>query len=228
MRSTNRKRALLVSGAVILLCMTIIVGMTFALFTDGETITNHLKAGELDITLKRTELTTAYLTERGFLDTVTDRNPKDFTNNDTENVFAAEGALVVPGSWYSAKMEITNNNDKSSTNKAYSNVAFGYWISIDYKSSADVDLASQMTVFVYDGNGQEIYKSKLKDLSVGDEGDYIDIVPAGKSSTFTVKVMFDENLDDHVTSNKAQGDEIEFDLVVHAVQYTGEDPKTNS
>ena len=42
MRSTNRKRSLLVSGAVILLAMTIIVGMTWALFTDTQLVSNHL------------------------------------------------------------------------------------------------------------------------------------------------------------------------------------------
>jgi predicted ribosomally synthesized peptide with SipW-like signal peptide len=48
---------LLVSAAVILLCMTIVVGMTWALFTDTKGVANHLRAGDLSITLKRTELT---------------------------------------------------------------------------------------------------------------------------------------------------------------------------
>ena len=52
MKSTNRKRALLVSASVILLCMTIIVGMTWALFTDTATVENHLQAGDLNITLE--------------------------------------------------------------------------------------------------------------------------------------------------------------------------------
>ena len=56
MKSTHRKRTLLVSSAVIMLCMTIIVGMTWALFTDTQTVHNHLQAGDLKITLKRTEL----------------------------------------------------------------------------------------------------------------------------------------------------------------------------
>ena len=56
MKSTNRKRALLVSASVILLCMTIIVGMTWALFTDTQKVNNHLQAGDLSITLKRIPL----------------------------------------------------------------------------------------------------------------------------------------------------------------------------
>ena len=56
MNSMNKRRAMLVSCAVILLCMAIIGGMTFALFTDRATISNHLQAGDLQITLKRTEL----------------------------------------------------------------------------------------------------------------------------------------------------------------------------
>ena len=53
MKGTSRKRTLLVSCAVILLCMTVIIGMTWALFTDTHTVKNHLKAGDLDITLER-------------------------------------------------------------------------------------------------------------------------------------------------------------------------------
>ena len=52
-RSTNRKRTLIVSAAIILLAMTIIVGTTFALFTDTQTVSNHLQAGTLEVTLKR-------------------------------------------------------------------------------------------------------------------------------------------------------------------------------
>ena len=69
MKSTNRKRALLVSASVILLCMTIIVGMTWALFTDTQKVTNHLQAGDLSITLKRAHdvITLAVLKEKGLI-----------------------------------------------------------------------------------------------------------------------------------------------------------------
>ena len=68
----GNSRALIVSSAIILLCLTIITGMTVALFTDEEVVSNHLRAGDLDITLERTKLTSTYLTNRGFLETIVD------------------------------------------------------------------------------------------------------------------------------------------------------------
>ena len=122
MKSTNRKRALLVSASVILLCMTIIVGMTWALFTDTQKVTNHLQAGDLSITLKRTELTKTTLNAQGKLvESAPDTTTKNFSNPTDENVFGiVEGEKIVPGTKYVAKMQIENNSD----------VAFGYWIEI--------------------------------------------------------------------------------------------------
>ena len=124
MRGTNRMRSLLISGAVVLLALSIVVGMTWALFTDTETLNHHLKAGDLDITLTRTRLTTRYLDNAdGYLKDYSDGSPKDFTNT-TANVFdIANGAIVVPGSTYVAEMEITNESD----------VAFMYWVEVVYK-----------------------------------------------------------------------------------------------
>ena len=76
MESTNRKRALLVSGSVILLCMTIIVGMTWALFTDTRTLTNHLKAGDL---MRASGYAEDYL--RGKFLKVTKTSPVKFLNH---------------------------------------------------------------------------------------------------------------------------------------------------
>ena len=67
MRSTNRKRVLVVSGAIILLCMMIIAGMTFALFTDSKRMSNHLRAGDLEVTLTRTYLEYSVLDANGKL-----------------------------------------------------------------------------------------------------------------------------------------------------------------
>ena len=108
MRSTNRKRALIVSGAVILLCMTIIAGTTWALFTDTQTVSNHLQAGDLEITLARTELTKRTLNSVGKLVTSDpDTTRLDFSNPTDENVFGiVENEKIVPGTKYVAKMEI--------------------------------------------------------------------------------------------------------------------------
>jgi predicted ribosomally synthesized peptide with SipW-like signal peptide len=208
MGSTNRKRALLVSGSVILLCLTVITGMTLALFTDDEVVTNHLKAGDLDVTLVRTKLTSTYLTERGFLDTVTDDRDKDFTNGTDENVFALDGAVIVPQSKYIAEMQVSNQSD----------VAFGYWVEIVYTGSADVELADQIEITVNTAQSKRLSQG----LVVGSEKEPIGVIAVGEAGEFTVTVEFLDLANS--INNQAQGDEVTFDLVVHAVQYTGADP----
>lgn len=208
MRSTNRKRTLLVSGSVVLLCLTVITGMTFALFSDEEVVNNHLKAGDLDITLTRTKLTSTYLTERGFLDTVTDETDKDFTNGTDENVFALDGAVIVPQSKYIAEMQVSNNSD----------VAFGYWVEIVYTGKANIELSEQIDITV----NTEQSKRLNQGLMVGSASEPIAVLGVGDASTFTVTVEFLDLAND--INNQAQGDDVTFDLVVHAVQYTGADP----
>ncbi|MBQ1231895.1 MAG: hypothetical protein IIW17_04460 [Clostridia bacterium] len=208
MGSTNRKRALLVSGSVILLCLTVITGMTLALFSDDEVVTNHLKAGDLDVTLVRTKLTSTYLTERGFLDTVTDDRDKDFTNGTDENVFALDGAVIVPQSKYIAEMQVSNQSD----------VAFGYWVEIVYTGSADVELADQIEITVNTAQSKRLSQG----LVVGSEKEPIGVIAVGEAGEFTVTVEFLDLANS--INNQAQGDEVTFDLVVHAVQYTGADP----
>ena len=208
MRSTNRKRTLLVSGSVVLLCLTVITGMTFALFSDDEVVNNHLKAGDLDITLTRTKLTSTYLTERGFLDTVTDETDKDFTNGTDENVFALDGAVIVPQSKYIAEMQVSNNSD----------VAFGYWVEIVYTGKANIELSEQIDITV----NTEQSKRLNQGLMVGSASEPIAVLGVGDASTFTVTVEFLDLAND--INNQAQGDDVTFDLVVHAVQYTGADP----
>ena len=186
MRSTNRKRALLVSGAVILLAMTIIVGMTWALFTDTQNVSNHLQAGDLAITLKRTELTKTTLNANGKLVTsAPDTNPKNFSNPTDENVFGlVEGEKVVPGTKYVAKMQIENHSD----------VAFGYWVKIDCKDE-DVakTLANQLKIIIYtDKNGdgtidttsEGVDSTVATGLEVGSDKDYIGTLERGKAENF--------------------------------------------
>ncbi len=204
MNSTRQKRLLLISSAIILLCITIIIGMSYALFSDSERITNHLQAGNLDITLERTWLKSTYLTDRGFLDTTTNTTIKDFTNNKNENVFDLEGKLIVPLSEYTANMRITNN----------SKTAFSYWVEIVYKGDANVDLADQITLTVTRGNDKLI--DLEKNLLVSKT---INTLAVGDVDEFQVSVKFNDRAD----NNLAMNDSVYFDLVVHAIQET-QDP----
>ena len=214
MKSTNRKRALLVSASVILLCMTIIVGMTWALFTDTQKVTNHLQAGDLSITLKRTELTKMTLNAQGKLVTSDpDTTTKNFSNPTDENVFGiVEGEKIVPGTKYVAKMQVENHSD----------VAFGYWIEIVCTDKTNgADLAKQLKVTV--NTGADASASVNDGLTVGSSSNYVGELIIGATAEFTVTVEF---LDSFVAENNidhndlAQGENLSFDLVVHAVQAT--------
>ena len=214
MKSTNRKRALLVSASVILLCMTIIVGMTWALFTDTQKVTNHLQAGDLSITLKRTELTKTTLNAQGKLVTSDpDTTTKNFSNPTDENVFGiVEGEKIVPGTKYVAKMQVENHSD----------VAFGYWIEIVCTDKTNgADLAKQLKVTV--NTGTDASASVNDGLTVGSSSNYVGELIIGATAEFTVTVEF---LDSFIAENNidhndlAQGENLSFDLVVHAVQAT--------
>ena len=214
MKSTNIKRALLVSASVIMLCMTIIVGMTWALFTDTQKVTNHLQAGDLSITLKRTELTKTTLNAQGKLVTSDpDTTTKNFSNPTDENVFGiVEGEKIVPGTKYVAKMQVENHSD----------VAFGYWIEIVCTDKTNgADLAKQLKVTV--NTGADASASVNDGLTVGSSSNYVGELIIGATAEFTVTVEF---LDSFVAENNidhndlAQGENLSFDLVVHAVQAT--------
>ena len=237
MRSTNRMRSLAVSGAVVLLCMTIIVGMTWALFTDTEKLDNHLQAGDLDITLKRIGLTKTVLNSTGYLDRnkviQTGANPPvDFTNTSTfsydKNVFdIKEDEVIVPGSEYTATMRIENHSD----------VAFGYWIEIVCTDSVNgVDLSDQVYVTVDSVKANDNVPAKVSaGLKVGSETDFINVLGTKKdpnaaedfnSDTFTVTVHFKDEgfkFENGVLSSdndSAMNENIKFDLIVYAVQVT--------
>ena len=215
MKSTNRKRALIVSGAIILLCMTIIAGTTWALFTDTQTVSNHLQAGDLKISLARTELTKRTLNSVGKLVTsAPDTTRLDFSNPTDENVFGiVDDEKIVPGTKYVAKMEISNKSD----------VAFGYWVEIKCTdATAGEHLAKQLKVTVNTGTDATAFVNDGLIVKGANDG-YVGELLIGESAEFTVTVEF---LDSFVVENNieandlAQGENLSFDLVIHAVQAT--------
>ena len=216
MKGTSRKRTLLVSCAVILLCMTVIIGMTWALFTDTHTVKNHLKAGDLDITLERIGLEKYTLNESGYLTSVeyTDTEAYwNFSNSTKKDVFDIQSnEKIVPGSKFIATMRIKNESD----------VAFGYWIEIVCTDKTNgADLAKQLKVTVNTGSDASAFVND--GLTVGSSSNYVGELIIGASAEFTVTVEF---LDSFVAENNidrndlAQGENLSFDLVVHAVQAT--------
>ena len=206
-RSTRRKRVLLVSCAVILLCVTIIVGSTYALFTETVRSTNHLEAGNLDITLVRTKLETRMLGADGKLVTATNNTATSFTEANQDNLFGIpNGATVIPGAYFDATMEIANGG----------NVAFGYSVRIQLNGES-TELAEQLTVTVRHPDGTE-KSMKLSELGAPYTIDAGEMVKGNTTQTFGVRVAFDK-LDDAV-NNTAMLKKASFDLIVSATQST--------
>lgn len=226
MKSTNRKRALLVSASVILLCMTIIVGMTWALFTDTVTVENHLQAGDLNITLERTKLETYSIdATTGYLASTTNNDVVNFSNPTGKNVFdLTTGSKIVPCSSYTATMKISNNTAVGSGNAQNSDVAYDYWIEIKLDVSGltteeieALKLDEQLKITV---SSEELAEPKAallsEGLTVGSSSAPIGTLTLGDTDEFTVKMEFV----DGSNNNAAKTQKLTFDLIVHAVQRT--------
>lgn len=204
----RKKKVLFISGLVIVLCICITTGMSYAMFTDSISVTNHLQAGNLDITLTRTKLEYCVLNDDGELEVVTVEENFDFTTSTDENVFGIDGAdiRIVPGSYFDAELEIAN----------VGSTAFSYSINIKLPRDANA-LAEQLKVIVTHPNGTKTEKmlSELADGLAIDTGR----MKAGDSAQqFGVCVEF---IDDTSINNAAQSQTATFDLVVTAVQATG-------
>lgn len=219
-KSTGVKRAMLLSCAVILLCFSVITGMTWALFTDTERVNTHLQAGDLEITLLRTGLVKTTLNEKGYLDEVEVQKASDpavnFSSSTRENLLGIkDGEVIVPGTKYVATLRVENNSD----------VAFGFWVRI---AASDLtkgeDLAKQIKVTV--DKGASASNTVANGLVVKSaDGGCIGEVAVGESDTFTVTVEFmdsykTENGLEYGDNDQAQNESLSFDLVVHAVQAT--------
>lgn len=135
MRRTDKIRALLLSGSVILVCLAIAVGMTFSLFTDEKKINICLQAGNVEVTA---EIDEASLKTWSFGD----------TEARTDGTFANGGAAVLrdgslslygmtPGDKVCFTVDIENE----------SNVAVGYRIRmISEGEDGKVDLTDALDV----------------------------------------------------------------------------------
>jgi predicted ribosomally synthesized peptide with SipW-like signal peptide len=216
---------LLVSGTVIVICMALITGMTWALFTDQTTVTNHLKAGDLKITLERVGLSKHTLNPRGFFDDVDYTEAQaywNFSNTTKKDVFDIQpNEMIVPLTEYTAEMRIANQSD----------VAFKYWLEIvttkgpnDQISSETLAKQIEVTVTVENADGTTSTKTLDRGLFLGSEADALGVIGINGAEKFTVNVKFLDDKNEQFDNDNAQGTELYFDLIVHAVQYTGAEP----
>ena len=210
-RKTTRKRVMLVSCAIILLCFCVIAGSTYAIFTDSVKSVNHLQAGELDLTLVRTKLVTRTLDKDGYLQTKTDNSSISFTDANANNLFGiTEDTNIIPFSYIEATMVIGNAG----------NVAFGYGVFFHLNSIPNA-LAKQISVTVThpDGSITTKWLSELENESLT----IVDKDEMGVNDpevTFTVRIEF-ENLDENgEINNQAMALSADFDMIILAEQAT--------
>lgn len=203
----SKVRTLLVACVMIMLCAAMIVGGTYALWSDNVTVENHLASGTLQVKLERISLTKTYLDdETGYLVTAgPDTTIVDFTDTNTadDNVFGIEDEKVVPCSEYEAKLRLTNNGD----------VAFTYDVIIKLNSASNA-LAEQLKVYI---DGED--KGTLDQYAVDGKAIISTHTMAKNDAAkeFTVKIQF---INDDDINNDAQDKEVKFDLLVNAVQKT--------
>lgn len=198
----NKARTLMVASVMIMLCVGMAIGGTYALFTDKVEVENHLVAGNLNITLERTKLVKNTLNNNGYLQKTEITTVKDFSSDTNSNVFdIGSNEFLVPASYYEATMRVSNN----------SSIAFEYDIVIRLTSASN-KLAEQMIVYI-DG----VKKGTLSEFTESSQLANIGsgtVVP-GKSREFIVKIEFASN-----SGNITQGQSVKFDLAVEATQKT--------
>ena len=215
----KRRRILLTSSAVILICLSVAIGATLALFSDSTTVQTHLTAGDLEADLWRTNLEYSSLDEEGMLVKTNVYQDLDMSNTTlTEaNAFGldTEEIRIIPGSFIKADMEIRNTG----------NVAFNYTVKLifsgDNTKSKDA-FAKQLMITITDTSGNKSEPMALDKFTLDGE-DYVVLQGLIKVSTvenviakdsFSIKVEFIDNDD----NNLAQAATASFDLIVEAVQ----------
>ncbi len=204
-----KKRIVAVLLVLVICCFAFTVGATYALLDEMIPMRSHLTAGSLKVTLVRQRLTTVNIDDSGVLKSIVDEADKDFTADTQENIFGlADGMTVVPGSSFTAEMNIKNDGD----------VAFFYYVEVYFNAIVSDTTFASMLKLTAESEKNVRQETLIRDgLTLGDDGTGLGTVEAGGEENFTVRLEFlsDEN------NNKAEGKFVLFDLRVHAVQMIG-------
>ena len=188
-----------------MICLVILIGMSFMIFTDKKNVVNHLRAGDLDVTLTRTNLEYTILGENGTTKVITVEEDLDLTDATEKNAFGfnSDHVLIVPGNYFKADLQLKNSG----------NIALEYTVGMQLISETNA-LAEQVEVTVTDPNGLKTVK-RLSEMLEGVTVKAGEIREAGATQSFTVEVRF---IDDTTINNAAQTQMAVFDLVVNAQQ----------
>ena len=211
----GKMKTLLSAAVLSMLGVSLLVGGTYALFSSKVSVTNHLKAGNLNISLVRTSYTKLVLDADGFLEEKTDSTETDFTTANDQNIFGLEAnELIVPTSKFSADLKLINGK-KVDGSYVKSSVAFTYSVKLIKDDESNSDLLDQLEVTVTKDTTTVTKKlSECENLEVFSGV----MTTSDEYSAFTVALEF-LNLADS-ENNKAQEKEASFDLVIEAIQKT--------
>lgn len=210
MTKSNTKRALLSSVLAMILCLGLLIGTTFAWFTDSVTSSgNKIKAGTLDIQL--------------LMDGDVDGTYDDISNNNSP-IFG-EGSIAQnnnaetlwePGKTQVAYLAIKNNGNlalKYTVGLDVQNVSKDLYEVMEYAIVPDADANHKVTSWT-SGNSVEVGTQSVSgDVSL----------PVGATHCFALVIHMDEE-----AGNEYQGGEVNFDLTVLATQDTVESDSFNN
>lgn len=205
----RKTKILLFSCAAILLCICVVVGILYSLFTDSVEIKHHLSANNLDAVLERTYLTYRVPDSNGFLAEYLNPEIVDFsrTTQDENNIFGlGQDVPVVPGCYYESQLSVTNKGS----------VSFTYDVKIDFNSTESAaNLANQLLVTVSTADGTKLIDSKpLSSVDLDAPIFSGELYPDAPAHEFAVRIDFINSED----NNNAQNEFVYFDLYVSAVQ----------
>ena len=203
-KTKSTKRALLLSALSLLMCVSMLIGSTFAWFTDSVTSAgNKIQAGTLDVKL--------------LMDADVDGNYDDISDSSSP-IFGAGSiaqnnnaeTLWEPGKTQVAYLAIKNNGNldlKYTVGLNVQNVSKDLYEVMEYAIVPDADANNKVTAW----NGGN-------SVVVGTQSVAGDVTLAqGATHYFALVIHMDEN-----AGNKYQGGEVNFDLTVLATQVASE------
>ena len=212
MQDKKKLRRLLLSCITILMCIMTLVAVTYTLFTDEMILVNHISAGDLDVTLTRTNLTGKVFGPDGVLHDYHNPASIDFSKPTRNNLFDLyNDTYIVPGVEFKATLVVGNN----------SSTPFGYYVNLVVSDGSSLALCEQLYVTITAGDKK--VSGTLADLYLGGENDFISVIESNGSSTFEIEVIFVDN----GNNNAAQDKKVYFDLIVNAVQLTSSTDTNN-
>lgn len=220
-----QKKAVLASVLIALVCVTVLVAASVALFSQSATVDTYLNAGELKISLVRTDLKGRFADKNGVLSaekTFTedvDLTDAEATGNSAFK-FGNEQSPVfnVPGVWEEAWLKLTN----------LGNVAFDYSLTFIYgEESAPVsgtpeyNLANKLLVTVSLPDGTPIKSGTLAQTVQDGKLELGTITATNAHATIRVKVELPYEADsvDDGTGDTVMNANLKFGFVITATQH---------